>query len=540
MIFANLKITTRLAAAFALLTALLVAVSGVSLLKAGNLRDATESVVSNWLPSVEAVNALESQLGRLRLLEMEHVANTDAAKMAEVERRLDEARKAFDRQHADYVKLISSPEEKNLHQRFEQEWAQYLKLQAQALDHSRANRNDEANGVLLVDGAQVFAAAEATLEKLVQINHQGAVGAGEAAAQAYTTARDVLLAATIVAIALSIAAAWWLIRSISTPLRRAVEAADRVAAGDLSHTIESDSRDEIGLLLAALQRMQQQLAGTVGTVRANAEGVATASAQIAQGNSDLSQRTEEQASALEQTAATMDELGGTVRSNAENARQASQLAEGASSVASRGGEVVHQVVGTMRGIEASSKKIADIIGVIDGIAFQTNILALNAAVEAARAGEQGRGFAVVAGEVRSLAQRSAQAAREIKSLITSSVEQVESGTTLADRAGQTMEEIVVAIRRVNDIVAEISSASSEQSSGITQVAQAVSEMDRATQQNAALVEQSAAAAESLRQQADELVHTVGAFRLGGTPAPAAPAARPAKPAVQPTPAQRPA
>jgi methyl-accepting chemotaxis protein len=295
---------------------------------------------------------------------------------------------------------------------------------------------------------------------------------------------------------------------VATVLVRRVAAsrlvAERVRDGDLTVPVRDDARDEFSPLLAALGDMQSSLTQVVSNVRSNSESVATASAQIAQGNQDLSQRTEEQASALQQTAATMDELG---------SKQASQLAMGASTIASKGGDVVGQVVQTMKGINDSSKKIADIISVIDGIAFQTNILALNAAVEAARAGEQGRGFAVVAGEVRSLAQRSAEAAKEIKTLITNSVEQVEQGTALVGQAGTTMEEIVDAIRRVSDIVTEISAASAEQSTGVGQVGQAVSQMDQATQQNAALVEESAAAAESLKLQARQLVDTVAVFRL---------------------------
>ncbi|MBH9577098.1 methyl-accepting chemotaxis protein [Inhella proteolytica] len=307
---------------------------------------------------------------------------------------------------------------------------------------------------------------------------------------------------------------------VTAALRRRMQLARRVTeavrAGDLTQTVRDPERDEFSPLLAALADMQATLGGTVSTVRGNAESVATASAQIAQGNADLSQRTEEQASALQQTAATLDELGATVRHNAENAREANQLAHTASAVAQQGGAVVGRVVDTMQGIQASSRKIADIIGVIDGIAFQTNILALNAAVEAARAGEQGRGFAVVAGEVRSLAQRSAEAAREIKALIGASVERVEQGSSLVDQAGQTMSEIVQSIQRVSAIVAEISTASAEQASGIGQVSLAVNQMDQVTQQNAALVEESAAAAESLRNQAGQLVQAVAVFRLSAT------------------------
>jgi methyl-accepting chemotaxis protein len=304
-----------------------------------------------------------------------------------------------------------------------------------------------------------------------------------------------------------------LTRSITRPIGQAAGVAKAVAAGDLGSAIKSKGDDETAQLLRSLAQMQATLVGIVGGVRGNAEGVATASVQIAQGNVDLSQRTEEQASALEQTSATMEELSSTVRNNADSAKQANQLAVGASEVAAKGGAVVGQVVTTMKGINDSSRKISDIISVIDGIAFQTNILALNAAVEAARAGEQGRGFAVVASEVRSLAQRSAAAAKEIKSLITGSVEQVERGTALVDQAGNTMAEIVGAIRRVTDIVGEISAASVEQSAGVSQVSEAVTQMDQATQQNAALVEQSTAAAEQLKLQAQQLVQSMAVFRL---------------------------
>ena len=288
--------------------------------------------------------------------------------------------------------------------------------------------------------------------------------------------------------------------------------AGRVAQGDLSARLQVRSGDNVSVM-AAMARMQTSLIGVVSSVRSGSESVATASAQIAQGNSDLSSRTEQQASALEETAASMEELGSTVKQNADNARQANQLAQSASAVAIKGGEVVAQVVDTMKGINDSSRKISDIISVIDGIAFQTNILALNAAVEAARAGEQGRGFAVVATEVRSLAGRSAEAAKEIKTLINASVEQVEQGTVLVDQAGATMTEVVSSIRRVTDIMGEISAASTEQSQGVSQVGEAVTQMDQVTQQNAALVEEMAAAASSLESQAKDLVGTVAVFKL---------------------------
>jgi len=321
----------------------------------------------------------------------------------------------------------------------------------------------------------------------------------------------------LVVLLLGVAAAAWLsvvfIRSITGPVHEAVAVAQSVAAGNLHSSITVRGSNELGQLMQALSDMNQSLTRVVSSVRQGAEGVATASAEIAQGNNDLSARTESQASALEQTASSMEQLGAAVRQNADNARQANQLASSASTVAVRGGDVVGQVVQTMRGINESSRKISDIISVIDGIAFQTNILALNAAVEAARAGEQGRGFAVVASEVRSLAGRSAEAAKEIAGLINASVERVEHGSTLVDQAGATMTEVVTAIRRVTDLMGEISSASNEQSLGVSQVGEAVGQMDQTTQQNAALVEEMAAAASSLKSQAQELVHTVAVFQL---------------------------
>ena len=339
-----------------------------------------------------------------------------------------------------------------------------------------------------------------------------AKASGEVAARAAATAQTattISLVVMLVVCALGIGGAVAFSRTVVKPLDNAVRVSQAVAGGDLTVATEVRGKDEIAQLLNALYGMQMSLSRVVSNVRSNANSVAAASSEIAHGNNDLSARTEQQASALEETSASMEELNSTVQANADNARQANQLAVNASTVAVQGGDVV----ATMKGINDSSRKISDIIGVIDGIAFQTNILALNAAVEAARAGEQGRGFAVVASEVRSLAQRSAEAAKEIKTLIHASVERVEQGTTLVDKAGATMTEVVSAIRRVTDIVGEISAASSEQSAGVAQVGEAVTQMDQATQQNAALVEQSAAAADSLKVQAQQLVDAVAVFRL---------------------------
>ena len=355
-------------------------------------------------------------------------------------------------------------------------------------------------------------AAAATLLELQKALSQAEAETSEAAASGARAASRIAIGVMLVVTVVSVAAGLWLTRQIITPLQTAVNVADRVAHGDLTTPIAPAGEDELADLMKSLETMQTSLVRLVNEVRQGSESVANASSEIAQGNNDLSSRTEQQASALEETASSMEELSSAVSHSADNARQANQLANNASNVAVRGGEVVSQVVETMKGINDASRKIADIIGVIDGIAFQTNILALNAAVEAARAGEQGRGFAVVASEVRALAGRSADAAKEIKSLIGASVERVEHGTALVDQAGSTMSEVVNAIKRVSDIVSEISAASTEQNLGVAQVGNAVAQIDQATQQNAALVEQMAAAASGLKGQAAALVQSAAVFK----------------------------
>jgi len=428
--------------------------------------------------------------------------------------------------------------------------AAYRAPRDKVIELLKAGRSEEAKIALLIELRPRQVAYMERVEDLIKLQSDAMNAAkdemGATVSRIKTTIAVLLGLAFLAAVLL----AWWIIRTTTRPINEAVSVVRAVAGGDLAIEFNAEGTNETAQLLKALHEMKTRLAAIVGEVRGNAESVATASAQIAQGNADLSSRTEQQASALQQTAASMEQLGATVKQNADNAQQANQLALGASTVAVQGGEVVGQVVDTMKGINDSSKKIVDIIGVIDGIAFQTNILALNAAVEAARAGEQGRGFAVVAGEVRSLAQRSAEAAKEIKSLISTSVERVEQGSALVDRAGATMQEVVSSIRRVNDIVAEISAASTEQSGGVAQVGQAVAQMDQATQQNAALVEESAAAAESLRTQAKHLIDSVAVFRLAGhaassatsaavTPAAPAAAAHASAPAAKPAVASNP-
>ena len=373
-------------------------------------------------------------------------------------------------------------------------------------------KDDEAKVYRAANTTPTGAALAQAINAQIDLQTLAAQGTHRELDDSAALVRAWVVGVCLAALALTGWLAAWIIRVLTVPVAHATELAHRIALGHLSNDIP-EHRGPMRDLLSALREMQASLARTVASVRVNAEKVAIAGSQIAQGNSDLSARTDLQASALDQTASSMDQLGSTVRQNAGNAEQANRLAQGASAVAARGGQVVAEVVDTMKGINDSSKKIADIIGVIDGIAFQTNILALNAAVEAARAGEQGRGFAVVAGEVRNLAQRSAAAAREIKQLIQASVERVEQGSTLVDQAGATMHEVVSSIRRVTDIMGEISTASAEQSSGVAQVGAAVQKMDQTTQQNASLVQQSAVAAQSLQAQATALVQAVSVFKL---------------------------
>ncbi|MDZ7866489.1 methyl-accepting chemotaxis protein [Acidovorax sp.] len=542
----RLNISTRLVAAFATMVLLLIALGGVALARSASQRAALNDIVTMRIPITKAmgmladgVNVQAIQFRNLAIFSSDTIVKSSREQIAT-------ARSTIAKQLETLTALIQSEKGKASLARMQQHRAEFLRLGDQYLDLVGKDQKEDALKLLMEQLRPVQLEYQKTIQEQVDYQAQVTAAAGERAeAAASALQRDVLIAGAL-AIALAIFLAVTIIRSITRPLAQAVQAADRVAAGDLSGTIAVQSQDETGQLLSALQRMQQSLVATVTTVRSNSESVASASAQIASGNNDLSARTEQQASALEETAASMEELGSTVRQNADNARQANQLALNASTVAVQGGDVVAEVVETMKGINASSSKIADIISVIDGIAFQTNILALNAAVEAARAGEQGRGFAVVASEVRSLAGRSAEAAKEIKGLITASVERVEQGTLLVDKAGATMTEVVAAIRRVTDIMGEISAASSEQSAGVGQVGEAVTQMDQATQQNAALVEEMAAAASSLNSQAGELVNAVAVFRLAGdgsgaghyrAPAPApAPAVR--KPVGMPAPAAR--
>ena len=511
MKYSNLKIGARLAIAFSWLLLITVGVAAVGVMRIGALQQTSEQLATVELEQQRLVEAWSTDI-RVNLIRTEALMRAVDTEYIERLRREIAASAGEAQKHQQRLEeLLQDASGKALLAEVAKARDGYSEKREELLKLQQMGENIGP----LID-QQLKPEADRYTQVLQQLREQMQAQLAQGQSNSTSLAqrsRTLLMGAAALAAALGAFLAWRATRTITGPVAQAVQAATAIAQGDLASQIPPGSNDETGQLLKALGRMQEQLSATVSEVRRSADSVALASAEIAQGNNDLSARTEHQASALQQTTASMEQLGSTVSLNAENARTANQLALSASQVATQGGEVVARVVSTMKGINDSSRRIADIIGVIDGIAFQTNILALNAAVEAARAGEQGRGFAVVAGEVRNLAQRSAEAAKEIKSLIGASVERVEQGSTLVDQAGTTMTEVVSSIRRVTDIMGEISAASSEQSAGVAQVGQAIAQMDHATQQNAALVEQSAAAAASLRSQASQLVEAVAVFRL---------------------------
>jgi methyl-accepting chemotaxis protein len=519
----DMKISTRLSAGFGLMALLMALMGGLTLLKVGSVDESFRMVIDDRYPKINALHEINDNLNLIaRAVRSALIMSDDTEIRAQLEI-ASTSRKNIAERVEKLQAQIHSEKGKALLAKLNDASSKFLPHETRFEALAAAGKSAEARTLLLGELRPAQLAYFAAVGELIKFQEALMDESDRAASAAVADVRTAVWAAGALALVSAVLMALWIIRSITRPIRQAVAIARAVAGGDLSLQIQASGSNETAQLLGALGAMQTSLAKVVSEVRRNADSVATASSQIAQGNQDLSQRTEEQASALEETAASMAQLGAAVKHNADNARQANQLALGASSVATQGGEVVGHVVETMKGINESSRKIADIITVIDGIAFQTNILALNAAVEAARAGEQGRGFAVVAGEVRTLAQRSAEAAREIKSLITASTERVEQGSMLVDQAGATMSGIVSAIKRVTDIMGEISASSAEQSSGVGQVGEAVAQMDQATQQNAALVEESAAAAESLKQQAQQLVQVVAVFKLVlGSPGDASP------------------
>ena len=511
----NWMIRTKLLAGFGMVLAIALAMTLLAIANLSELNSQATKISGGALPSVRASGAIARSLANVRItrIGLTLAGPETQTPMPVAIGRVEEAVSKLDTMVKSYRELVTDDAQQKIYQALEKQVADYVSTVPEQLRLAREGNIDGVKAIVLGPAGAAYQASNRSLDELIAFNDQISQVSTERSNAVYQRARLALGAGLVVMVSLGLLVAWRLSAGLARRTGVSVQAAQRMARGDLSQSDHMEGRDELAQLSQALEDTRNQLHSTVGNVRQNAEAVATASAEIAQGNQDLSARTESQASALEQTAASMEELSSQVNHNADNARQANQLASSASAVAAKGGEVVGRVVHTMKDINDSSRKISDIISVIDGIAFQTNILALNAAVEAARAGEQGRGFAVVASEVRSLAGRSAEAAKEIKGLINASVEKVEHGTALVDEAGTTMAEVVSSIRRVSDLVGEISSASSEQAAGVAQVGEAVTQMDQATQQNAALVEQMAAAASSLKSQAGELVETVAVFKL---------------------------
>jgi len=510
----NLKIGTRLALGFGLVLVSMALMTAIGLWRMEAVAQAThammqqplakERMISDWYRLIHTSVRRTTAISKSTDASLGPFFAEDAASSSQEVKELQQKVAA----------LADTPQEQAVLDSMEPTRKAYISSRDEIVKLKKDGQLDAADQVLQQKFIPAGNAYVSELKQLQDLQRASIDQRAEEIDGIYATSRNALVSVGVLVFALGALAAWWLTVGITRPLGHAVRIARTVADSDLSSDIEVLSSDETGQLLQALKDMNDSLAGVVGRVRSGTDLIATASNEIASGNMDLSSRTEQQASSLEETASSMEELTATVRQNADNARQANELAGAASSVAQRGGAVVAQVVDTMDAINASARKIVDIIAVIDGIAFQTNILALNAAVEAARAGEQGRGFAVVASEVRNLAQRSAAAAKEIKVLIGDSVDQVDAGSKLVAQAGSTMTEVVASVQRVTDIMGDISSASAEQSDGIEQVNHAVAEMDQVTQQNAALVEEAAAAAASLQDQAAALADVVRIFKLG--------------------------
>jgi methyl-accepting chemotaxis protein-1 (serine sensor receptor) len=526
--FKNLTIKTRLIFVILLLGLELIVGAVVGLVSLGHANEDLRSLYANRLVCLGQLDKIVRALDANQLA-LAQALTADEGETARLLEGVERNKKTIDQQWAAYTATELTPDEKQLADKLLAQRGHFVDGALQpAVEALRAQDKERAGQI--VHGAMntLFQPVRQGIDDLIGLQLAEAERMDQRSARMYSLVRIVCLAGMAFGLLLAGVIGAALVRGIVRPLEEAVRIAGAVAGGDLTQSIDVRSNDETGRLMRALKDMNDGLVKIVGQVRGGTDTIATASGQIAAGNLDLSSRTEQQAGSLEETASSMEELTSTVKQNADNARQANALAVSASEVAGKGGAVVAQVVDTMRAIDASSARIADIIGVIDGIAFQTNILALNAAVEAARAGEQGRGFAVVASEVRNLAQRSAAAAKEIKTLIDDSVHKVHHGSELVDQAGATMAEIVQSVSRVTDIMAEITAASQEQTAGIEQVNSAITQMDQATQQNAALVEEASAAAQSLREEAAALARAVGTFRLDApaqahvrTPAPAA-------------------
>ena len=509
----HLKIATRLTLGFSLVLALSTAILLMGLFRMSQLHKSTDYIVNNKVAALNAAVEMRSQGRALALILRKMTAPTDTAEGEREAKKLAQTLDDYAKSELILKNLISGNESEAAFMKVANQKQALLQVIGKIKAFSaEANYFDAAN-LLQTDFSAPHETWSIALGELAHFQNEAMKTTFEESKVNYQSSVRVMILIGILTIGFGAFSGWVISRSIAAPLKRAAQYADSIATGELTSDIDAQGHDEISDLLASLKQMQENLINTVLKIKEGTDTISVASREIASGNADLSSRTESQASSLEETASSMEELTSTVKQNADNARQANQLVVSASGVAVKGGAVVGQVVSTMGSIKESSRKIVDIISVIDGIAFQTNILALNAAVEAARAGEQGRGFAVVASEVRSLAQRSASAAKEIKDLIGDSVAKVDQGSKLVDEAGKTMDEIVTSVQHVADIMSEITAASQEQSAGIEQVNLAITQMDEMTQQNAALVEQAAAAAESMEEQSAELAKSVDVFKL---------------------------
>jgi methyl-accepting chemotaxis protein len=515
--FANLTIRTRLIATMALLGVLIIFIGARGVLALHTSNNVLKDVYSNSMVSMKAIYEAQIQIDRARL-SLDRVAlNPEAANAQETLKKAQDFIDGNEKYWKSYLALPFGDGEKALADQVEATRQALVKDGLQgAIKALNSKDKAEIERLMLSEVTRLFRLYVDASEKLSTYQLKSTEEQYAESQSAYQRSMTLAIVTIVVGIVLGGVSGLFLLRAVMQPLDQARSHFHAMAGGNLSNPIEVGRKDEMGEMMEGLQQMQERLAGTVRSVREGSDAIATASSEIAAGNLDLSRRTEQQAANLEETASSLEELTSTVKQNSDNARQANALAMSASDIAVKGGELVTRVIDTMGSITESSDKIADIIGVIDGIAFQTNILALNAAVEAARAGEQGRGFAVVATEVRNLAQRSAAAAKDIKALITDSVEKVGSGSALVNEAGATMNEIVTSVRRVTDIISEISSAGREQEIGIEQINTAVAEMDNVTQQNAALVEQAAAASQAMQEQAVKLAEMVAVFQVSGS------------------------
>ncbi|MES2115802.1 MAG: methyl-accepting chemotaxis protein, partial [Pseudomonadota bacterium] len=513
-----MKIGTRMAIGFGIILTLMIALVVIGLTRFSSIGAANRQIIEVEWVKADAANTVNLITRANARRSMELLLEQDQGKRAQINERIAANKQTIDTALATLERLVYTPEGKAMLEKIKRERMAYVASFGKVGKLVAEENRDDAIRLMQTETLPTLDALQETVSTLAAWQKNLVEASGIRAQHDIDLARTLTLALGIAALLLGIGLARCTTRSITAPLKQAVKVAQIVAGGDLTSRIDSSATDETGQLLHALKVMNDGLAAIVEQVRAGTDTIATASGQIAAGGQDLASRTEQQAGSLEETASSMEELISTVKQNAANSLQANGLAQAASEIAVTGGAMVTRVVDIMGSINASSRKIVDIISVIDGIAFQTNILALNAAVEAARAGEQGRGFAVVASEVRTLAQRSAAAAKEIKTLIGASVEQVDLGSALVGQAGATMERIVASIHQVTDIMGDITGASQTQSSGIEQVNQAILEMDEVTQQNAALVEESAAAAGALHDQADNLARIVSVFKLHNLPA----------------------